>query len=171
MLFNSNILLCLSFWCLRLDLNQRPSGYESDALSNWATQAYGQLISLRRPCRTQLNSKYLFWIWVLLGLTYKLWCGIQGSNLWPPACKADALPAELIPNMELQVRLELTTYTLLVYCSTNWAIGAYIVIFFTMAHHTRTHNLRIQSQGQFLGLVWRRREDSNLRIRLPRSTD
>ena len=26
-------------WCLRLELNQRPSGYESDALANWATQA------------------------------------------------------------------------------------------------------------------------------------
>ena len=25
------------------------------------------------------------------------WWGVQGSNLWPSACKADALPAELTP--------------------------------------------------------------------------
>ena len=28
-----------------------------------------------------------------------LWWGLQGSNLWPPACKADALPAELSPHI------------------------------------------------------------------------
>ena len=27
----------------------------------------------------------------------RLW-GLQGSNLWPSACKADALPAELRPH-------------------------------------------------------------------------
>ena len=36
---------------------------------------------------------------MLPGLTYKLWCGMTGSNRRPPACKADALPAELIPHM------------------------------------------------------------------------
>ena len=41
-------------------------------------------------------------------------------------------------------------------------LSGHIVIFFTMAHHTRTYNLLVQSQGQFLGLVWRKRQDSNL---------
>ena len=27
-----------------------------------------------------------------------MWWGLQGSNLWPSACKADALPAELNPH-------------------------------------------------------------------------
>ena len=31
-----------SWWCLRLGLNQRPFGYEPNALANWATQAYGR---------------------------------------------------------------------------------------------------------------------------------
>ena len=29
---------------------------------------------------------------------YNKW-GLQGSNLWPSACKADALPAELRPQL------------------------------------------------------------------------
>ena len=40
-------------------------------------------------------SRYIFFAqhWVL----YEKWWRIRGSNPWPPACKAGALPAELIP--------------------------------------------------------------------------
>ena len=34
---------------------------------------------------------------------------LQGSNLWPSACKADALPAELRSHITTQKRLELST--------------------------------------------------------------
>ena len=31
-------------------------------------------------------------------MRFFVWWGVQGSNLWPPACKADALPTELTPH-------------------------------------------------------------------------
>ena len=57
------------------------------------------------------------------GTNYGEWCGMTGSNRRPPACKADALPAELIPHMEPRVGLEPTTCSLLVSCSTAEPTG------------------------------------------------
>ena len=54
-----------------MDSNHRPYGYEPYALANWATSP---------------NIKFMLYM--------KKW-DLQGSNLWPSACKADALPAEL----------------------------------------------------------------------------
>ena len=50
-------------------MNQRHRGYEPRALANWAIPPY-------------------------LMLTKNKW-DLQDLNLWPSACKADALPAEL----------------------------------------------------------------------------
>ena len=36
--------------------------------------------------------------------SFRLWWRIRGSNPWPPACKAGALPAELIPHIKLIVQ-------------------------------------------------------------------
>ena len=66
-------------WWLRRGSNPRPSGYEPDALANWATKPFSC------PCK----STYFI----------KKWWSLAGSNRWPPACKTGALPAELKPHM------------------------------------------------------------------------
>ena len=83
--------------------------------------------------------------------TFMLWWSARGSNPWPPACKADALPAELAlqlwwpvrdsnpwmyawkayvlshftnrPYMAATVRIELTTNRLTAGCSTAELCG------------------------------------------------
>ena len=82
------------------------------------------------------------------------WWELTGSNRWPSACKADALPTELnlqkwwlvrdsnpwmhawkaceltvspTSHMALEVGLEPTTDRLTADCSTNWAIQAYSI--------------------------------------------
>ena len=46
---------------------------------------------------------------------------MTGSNCRPPACKADALPAELIALVVTRRGIEPRTYWLRVSCSTSWA--------------------------------------------------
>ena len=53
------------FWRPGRDSNPRPPAWQAGILTSWTT----------RP--------------------HKKWWDQQGSNLWPPACKAGALPAEL----------------------------------------------------------------------------
>ena len=57
-----------SAWWARVGSNHRPYDYQSYALASWATGPYF------------------------------LWWRLPGSNRWPPACKAGALPAELNPH-------------------------------------------------------------------------
>ena len=57
-------------WWAKMDSNHRPHDYQSCALASWAIGPYD-----------------FFW-WRL-----------AGSNRWPPACKAGALPAELNPRL------------------------------------------------------------------------
>ena len=59
-------------WWAKMDSNHRPHDYQSCALASWAIGPYD-----------------FFW-WRL-----------AGSNRWPPACKAGALPAELNPRLFL----------------------------------------------------------------------
>ena len=66
-------------------------------------------------------------------MKYKYYWWRQGdSNSWPPACKADALPAELwiqkqksFKKMVTPRGIEPTTCWLQVSCSANWATPAY----------------------------------------------
>ena len=53
------------------------------------------------------------------GTNYGEWCAMTGSNRRPLACKANALPAELIAHMELMVGIEPTAYSLPWNCSTT----------------------------------------------------
>ena len=68
-------LLSKSFskWWAKMDSNHRPHDYQSCALASWAIGPY------------QLH--------------FFLWWRLAGSNRWPPACKAGALPAELNPHI------------------------------------------------------------------------
>ena len=50
--------------------NPRPLAWQASALTNWATKPFSK--------------------WDKIS-----WWKVQGSNLWPSACKADALPTEL----------------------------------------------------------------------------
>ena len=59
-------------WRLGWGSNPRPLAWQASALTNWATKPF-------------------FEMWKF----YFLWWKVQGSNLWPSACKADALPTEL----------------------------------------------------------------------------
>ena len=60
----------LAKWWAKMDSNHRPHDYQSCALASWAIGPYPAL----------------------------LWWRVPGSNRWPPACKAGALPAELTPH-------------------------------------------------------------------------
>ena len=57
-------------WRGRRDSNSRPPAWQAGALTSWAT-----------------TPEFVWW-------------AKQGSNLWPSACKADALPAELSAHTE-----------------------------------------------------------------------
>ena len=50
----------------------------------------------------------------LWNFSQSLWWRVPGSNRWPPACKAGALPAELTPQIEVIGKSEerRTTYSL-----------------------------------------------------------
>ena len=62
----------IKLWRPRSGSNWRPPAWQAGILTNWTTWPH-----------------YTFY------LGDRTWWELQGSNLWPPACKADALPAEL----------------------------------------------------------------------------
>ena len=74
-LFTIHYYLLLKKWWAKMDSNHRPHDYQSCALASWAIGPY------------QLH--------------FFLWWRLAGSNRWPPACKAGALPAELNPHIHL----------------------------------------------------------------------
>ena len=63
----------LGKWWAKMDSNHRPHDYQSCALASWAIGPF----------------RFTSWCWWRLA----------GSNRWPPACKAGALPAELNPQI------------------------------------------------------------------------
>ena len=65
-------------WWAKMDSNHRPHDYQSCALASWAIGPYSLTSS---------------------------WWRLAGSNRWPPACKAGALPAELNPQIFSHLRL------------------------------------------------------------------
>ena len=100
---------------------------------------------------TLIHGFLQFYILFTFVSTFMLWWSARGSNPWPPACKADALPAELAlqlwwpvrdsnpwmyawkayvlshftnrPYMAATVRIELTTNRLTAGCSTAELCG------------------------------------------------
>ncbi len=69
-------------------------------------------------------------VWKSYPKILREWWAIPGSNQWPPACKAGALPTELIAHISFdsswrrmvgRAGFEPATNWLKVNCSTNWA--------------------------------------------------
>ena len=72
----------IRIWWAQVDSNHRPHAYQACALTTWAMS----------PCLSEVF------------LSLSPWWRWTGSNRWPPACKAGALPAELHPHIILKVR-------------------------------------------------------------------
>ena len=96
-------------WCLELESNQWHKDFQSFALPTELSRLiykkvwYSHFFCWRPG--TGSNRRPLAWqASVLTNWTtrpYNKWWSLQGSNLWPPACKADALPAELSDRVPL----------------------------------------------------------------------
>ena len=100
------------------------------------------------------------------------WWRLAGSNRWPPACKAGALPAELSPHIFKEVGktgFEPATPWSQTKCSTKLSYFPYIklIILNGAPDRSRTHNLLIRSQTLYpvelraLYLNWCRGPESN----------
>ena len=77
---------------------------------------------------------------------------LQGSNLWPSACKADALPAELRSHITTQKRLELSTSAVTGRRSnqlSHWAILQFSEGYVPSKLHTVKTNIIIQTYHCF----------------------
>ena len=69
-----------------------------------------------------LTCLYTIWYFIQFSrymLPFRVWWRIRGSNPWPPACKAGALPAELIPHMLVFLRTYCVTARFLRYSHTS----------------------------------------------------
>ena len=84
--FASQTVILLAFgksylpWWAQVDSNHRPHAYQACALTTWAMRPFSQYLGCS------------------LSFSHVLWWRWRGSNSWPPACKAGALPAELHPH-------------------------------------------------------------------------
>ena len=74
-------------WSVWMDSNHRPHAYQACALATWATNRF-------LTHRLWFNHHAS-----LLGVGTTDWWRWWGSNPWPPACRAGALPAELHPHV------------------------------------------------------------------------
>ena len=94
-------------WCLRSESNQRHVDFQSTALPTEL-----QRHTIRWRPRTGSNRRPLAWQASALTnwATGPKWWEQQGSNLWPPACKAGALPAELYSHFSFNRCLRLTRF-------------------------------------------------------------
>ena len=75
-----------SLWWAQVDSNHRPHAYQACALTTWAMRPFDY------GCPFHPLPVFPTWFpcW---------WWRWGGSNSWPPACKAGALPAELHPRV------------------------------------------------------------------------
>ena len=126
-------------WSVWMDSNHRPHAYQACALTTWATNRYSHSfgigsdiigddgvlnqnlhsVQIRKtlfcfhgfslPCfsifKTQGVPHLRFWKW------WRWW----GSNPWPPACRAGALPAELHPRFRVAFAFSKTSKLSLVW--------------------------------------------------------
>ena len=85
--FQVTVNLVKDSWWAQVDSNHRPHAYQACALTTWAMRPFGFQCLFVPLCS-------------LLKVPLERWWRWGGSNSWPPACKAGALPAELHPHMQ-----------------------------------------------------------------------
>ena len=83
--FQVTVNLVKDSWWAQVDSNHRPHAYQACALTTWAMRPFGFQCLFVPLCSLPKVSFERWWRW-------------GGSNSWPPACKAGALPAELHPH-------------------------------------------------------------------------
>ena len=86
--FQVTVNLVKDSWWAQVDSNHRPHAYQACALTTWAMRPFGFQCLFVPLCSLPKVSLERWWRW-------------GGSNSWPSACKADALPAELHPQLFL----------------------------------------------------------------------
>ena len=101
-------------------------------------------------CILNLLFKKLSEASTLVGTSINLfkWWRVPGSNRWPPACKAGALPAELTPHLGIwevvgQNGLEPSTSRLSVVCSSQlsyWPISASTIFRYIFSVPSKLNN-------------------------------
>ena len=90
-----------------MDSNHRPHAYQACALATWATNrflfCFAPLLlgSLSIHSVRALKSQLIAVLPRVLGTGTAGWWRWWGSNPWPPACRAGALPAELHPRFRV----------------------------------------------------------------------
>ncbi len=119
MQFSRYMLIIKNFRTWPLETKFLGHGYSSNILLN--------LSKLPRP--SKLDSVFVSFISCSLIIKWR----IRDSNSWPPACKAGALPTELIPHIHLFDQMENTRFELVTSClqgrrSPNWANPPYSFI-------------------------------------------
>ena len=84
-------------WWAKVDSNHRPHDYQSCALASWAIGPF----LWPSGWSSSLWKLFLESFLCLLSFSKESkWWRLAGSNRWPPACKAGALPAELNPHLD-----------------------------------------------------------------------
>ena len=90
-IFNEHIVNPSVNWSVWMDSNHRPHAYQACALTTWATDRSHLVYPVRPSLRSMLSFENE-------GISLSEdWWRWWGSNPWPPACRAGALPAELHP--------------------------------------------------------------------------
>ena len=93
-------------WSVWMDSNHRPHAYQACALTTWATNRFLCSLGIRLnhqsfPAGFEATTHRC--TSPFLGPGTAGWWRWWGSNPWPPACRAGALPAELHPHVSLRV--------------------------------------------------------------------
>ena len=89
-------------WWAWEDSNLRPYAYQAYALTTWATspwllRLWSLVVSFRPNLVPLRGTIFSFAFFSFFIKKKRKWWRWGGSNSWPPACKAGALPAELHP--------------------------------------------------------------------------
>ena len=96
--------LCVGFLYYCFSRSENFSGFLGLTLKLLPTKFWKNTLVILSRFRffSLLTCLYTIWYFIQFSrymLPFRVWWRIRGSNPWPPACKAGALPAELIPHI------------------------------------------------------------------------